>query len=86
MSQTHVLNGNEIAIDRATPKEKVALLPGRLRCGPLPLPDLAWFSTGGITCLICPACHECRNSKLPARRPLPTHQLMVQPPLSPPAA
>lgn len=30
MSQTHVLNGNEIAIDRATPKEKVALLPGRL--------------------------------------------------------
>ena len=33
MSQTHVLNGNEIAIDRATPKEKTALLPGRLRCG-----------------------------------------------------
>ena len=33
MSQTHVLNGNEIAIDRATPKEKTTLLPGRLRCG-----------------------------------------------------
>lgn len=32
MGQTHVLNGNEIAIDRATPKEKTALLPGRLRC------------------------------------------------------
>lgn len=30
MSQTHVLNGNEIAIDRATPKEKTTLLPGRL--------------------------------------------------------
>ncbi|PRW55937.1 DAZ-associated 1 [Chlorella sorokiniana] len=30
MGQTHVLNGNEIAIDRATPKEKTALLPGRL--------------------------------------------------------
>lgn len=30
MSQTHVLNGNEIAIDRATPKEKGVLLPGRL--------------------------------------------------------
>lgn len=29
MSQTHVLNGNEIAIDRATPKERSALLPGR---------------------------------------------------------
>lgn len=33
MGQSHVLNGNEIAIDRATPKEKAALLPGRLRCG-----------------------------------------------------
>ena len=26
MSQTHTLNGNEIAIDRATPKEKSSLL------------------------------------------------------------
>jgi hypothetical protein len=25
-----VLNGNEIAIDRATPKERTSLLPGRL--------------------------------------------------------
>lgn len=32
MGQPHVLNGNEVAIDRATPKEKAALLPGRLRC------------------------------------------------------
>lgn len=30
MANTHVLNGNEIAIDRATPKDKAALLPGRL--------------------------------------------------------
>lgn len=34
MSQAHVLNGNEVAIDRATPKERTSLLPGRLRWGP----------------------------------------------------
>lgn len=30
MASSHILNGNEVAIDRATPKERGALLPGRL--------------------------------------------------------
>lgn len=44
MSQTHVLNGNEIAIDRATPKERSVLLPGRAG-GAQPNPTLT--SSGG---------------------------------------
>ncbi|PSC71652.1 Dual specificity kinase shkE isoform B [Micractinium conductrix] len=44
MSQTHILNGNEIAIDRATPKEKGVLLPGRLS---MSQPNLALSGGGG---------------------------------------
>lgn len=46
MSQTHVLNGNEIAIDRATPKEKGVLLPGRLSMSSMSQPNLAMASGG----------------------------------------
>ncbi|KAL4442951.1 hypothetical protein ABPG77_008442 [Micractinium sp. CCAP 211/92] len=44
MSQTHILNGNEIAIDRATPKERSVLLPGRTSMGQT---NLALSGSGG---------------------------------------
>jgi RNA-binding protein Musashi len=46
MAGTHVLNGNEVAIDRATPKERTqgATLPGRLS---MSQPNLHMLSVGG---------------------------------------